>query len=321
MTTWVEVLVTMADGPRLPIRGVIRRTPDEPERVNFAYAGPAPVFVGIGDIVRIWRDGAKVRIETSDGRPTFVTDGETVWRFDDTDRPPLSSTPDRVRYLGTGSELVFARDARDWVGDDYTRPAGPIGDTEFLGRDCWVVDLAPPPRKQGLLRLVVDRESGAVLSESNTEGGHRIAYTEVTVGEPIDPAVFTWTGPSRDFDEEGRARSERHRAERANALDWFRTHVADALPTLRIPAMLSVDRILELDEDSGAFQAAVGAGPMHLMLARRPASGGPWTLHWHGTIHRWSADGFDWAVNLPGGELDAESLDVLQRALGQGTSS
>ncbi|WP_137725242.1 hypothetical protein [Prescottella subtropica] len=320
MTTWVEVLVTMTDGPSLPIRGVVRRTSDEPE--NLAFMGGSPIFVGIGDAVRIWRDGAKVRIETLGEQPLFVTDGETAWKFDGTEQPPLRGTIGQVRYLGTGREVVFTRNSRDWVGDDYARPAGPIREVEFLGRNCWVVDLAPPPRKEGLLRLLVDRASGAVLSESNTAGGHHVAYTEVTVGEPIDPAVFTWTGPSRDVDEEGRSRGEERRREHESRLDWFRIHVADELPTLRIPTALRLERMLELDEDTGAFQAAIGAGATHLMLARRPASDQPWVLRRaHGTIHRWSTDGFDWAVNLPDGELDAESLGVLQHALTQHTIS
>lgn len=308
----------MADGPSLPVHGTIRRTPDEPERVNFASVGPAPMLVGVGGEVRVWRDRARVRVETLDGQPVFVTDGETAWKFDEPGQPPLRSTSDRVRYLGTGSDLLVNRPATDWLGDDYTRPAGPVEDVTFLGRECWAVDLAPPPRKSGALRLTVDRESGAVLEERNDTAGFDVGYVELAVGPAIDPALFTWSGPARDLDEEGRARSEQRSAEQARQQEWFRANVADSLPVLRIPMPLTLERILHLDEDTGAFEAAVGTGAAHLVVARRPRSGKPWNLHWHGTVHRWSTDGYDWCVSLPAGELDAESLGALQAALGPG---
>lgn len=323
MTAWVEVLVTMADGPSLPLRGVIRKTPDTPERINFAYAADRePVVVGVGGgDVRVWRDRSRMRIETPDGRPVFITDGDSAWQFGPTDEPPIRSDARRVRYLGTGSELLSNRPAHDWLGDDYTRPAGPIEDVTFLGRDCWAVDLAPGPRKAGLLRIVVDRESGAVLEQRNDTADTGVAYTEITVGEPVGDEMFTWTGPSRDFDEERRARAELARADDANRLEWFHTNVADSLPVVRIPLPLRVENIHTLDAGTGAFQASIAAGFVTGMLARRPRSDQPWNLRWHGDVQRWSTDEFDWATILHQAELDADTLAALQAALHPGETA
>ncbi|WP_207390436.1 hypothetical protein [Rhodococcus sp. ABRD24] len=319
MTAWVEVLVSMADGPSLPIRGVIRKTENEPERINFAFAGDAPMFVGIGGgDVRIWRERSKVRVETLDGQPLFITDGITAWRFEQPDGPPLHSSAGRVRYLGTGGELLINRPAHDWLGDDYTRPAGPIETVTFLGRDCWAVDLVPPPRKTGLLRMVIDRESGAVLSEGNDTAETRVAYIELSVGDPVDPELFTWTGPTRDFDEEGRERAAVHRAERNEKREWFRTNVSDHLPNVRLAIPLRVEEVHTLDEETGAFQASIAAGFTSGMLARRPRSTEPWNLRWHNTAHRWSTDDHDWAVMVHQAELDGDALAALQDALHPG---
>ncbi|WP_031940197.1 hypothetical protein [Prescottella defluvii] len=334
MTAWVQVLVTMADGPSLPIRGVIRQTPDKPERINFAYVGQTPMFVGVGgDDVRIWRDRSKVRVENLDGHPLFITDGENAWRFDQPGQPPLRSTAERVRYLGTGSELLVNRPAHDWLGEDYTRPAGPIEDLAFLGRDCWSVDLLPPPRKTGLLRMVVDRETGAVLQSGNVgEGGNDgndgnapaeiwVRYVELTVGDPIDPELFTWSGPTRDFDEDRRGHAALHRAEQDRKREWFRTNISDTLPVLRVPLPLRIEELHTLDEETGAFQASMAAGFASGMLARRPRSDEPWNLRWHGSVHRWSTEGFDWAATLHGVDLDPDALAALQAALHPGEAA
>ncbi|QCQ92324.1 LolA family protein [Rhodococcus sp. SGAir0479] len=321
MTAWVEVLVTMSDGPRLPVRGTIRKSPDRPERINFAYAGEAPLYVAVGGDVHVWRDGPGMRIETLDGRPVFITDGESAWQFDGTGDPPLRSDARRVRYLGSGRELLVNRPAHEWLGDDYTRPAGPIEETTFLGRDCWAVDLAPGPRKSGVLRIVVDRESGVELEQRNVAADVRVAYADLTIGEPVDAGLFTWTGAERDFDEDRRQRAERDRAEDDRRLEWFRATVAADLPAVRVPLTPRVEAVHTLDETTGAFRASITAGLVSGMLARRVRSAEPWNLKWPGTVARWATSGFEWAVTLHGVDLDAAALGALQRALHPGQAT
>lgn len=323
MTAWVEVLVTMADGPNLPIRGVIRKTPDAPERINFATVGDRePMMVGVGSgNVRIWRDRSSVRVETVDGQPLFVTDGETAWQFGPPGEPPLRNAAHRVRYLGTGSDLLFNRAARDWLRDDHTRPAGPIEEIRFLGRDCWAVELAPGPHKSGVLRIVVDRETGAVLEQRNDSSGFCVSYVELQVGAATEPELFTWGGPARDQDEVRREQAAVQRAEHERRLEWFRDNVSDGLPVVRIPLPLRVSDLHSLDVETGAFQASVTAGFVSGMLARRPRSNQPWNLLWHAATHRWSTEEFDWALTLHDVTLDADALGAVQAALHPGQAA
>lgn len=323
MTAWVEVLVTMADGPSRPIRGVIRKTPDEPEPVRVFTAGdrmPLIVGVGSGD-VRIWRDHSKVRVESLDGQPLFITDGATVWQFEEPGMPPLESSAGRVRYRGTGHDLLFNRPAQDWVGGEHTRPAGPIGTTEFLGRACWTIDLAPGRYTEGTLRLVVDTETGAVLEQSNDASGFHVSYLELDVGDPVDPDLFTWSGPVTTFEERQREYAAQQEAERASRTEWFRDNVTDRSLTARVRVDLNVDETHTVDPETGAFTASLGTGVVNGLLARRPHSDEPWDLRWPGAVHRWSTDGFDWAVVLHQAELDADALAELQAALHPGETA
>ncbi len=323
MTAWVEVLVTMADGPSLPIRGVIRKTPDAPERINFATVGESePMIVGVGSgDVRIWRDRSSVRVETLDGQPLFVTDGETAWQFGPPDEPPLRNSADRVCYLGTGSDLLFNRPAHDWLRADHTRPAGPIEEIRFLGRDCWAVDLAPGPHKSGVLRIVVDRESGAVLEQRNDASGFRVSYVELEVGATTETGLFTWSGPARDHEEVRREQAAEQRAEHERRLEWFRDNVSDRLPIVQIPVPLRVLDLHSLDAETGAFQASVTGGFVSGMLARRPRSNQPWNLLWHNETHRWSTEEFDWAATLHDVVIDAGALGALQATLHPGQAA
>ncbi|MFC9516051.1 outer membrane lipoprotein carrier protein LolA [Nocardiaceae bacterium NPDC056970] len=323
MTAWVEVLVTMADGPSLPLRGVIRKTPDEPEPVRVFTAGdqmPLIVGVGSGD-VRIWRDHSKIRVESLDGEPLFITDGATVWNFEGPGQPPLEGSAGRVRYLGTGSDLLFNRPAQHWVGGDYTRPARPIGTTDFLGRHCWTVDLAPSRYKEGTQRLVVDTETGAVLEQSNDASGFRVSYLELAVGEPVDPDLFVWSGPVQTFEDRQREYAAQREAERESRTEWFRDSVTDQPLTARVRVELDIVETHTVDPETGAFTASLGTGVVTGLLARRPHSDQPWNLRWPGAVHRWSTDGFDWAVVLHQAELDADALAELQAALHPGEAA
>ncbi|MGF7119867.1 LolA family protein [Rhodococcus sp. BE178] len=323
MTAWVQVLVTMADGPSAPIRGVIRKMPDAPERVRIFTAGDRmPMIVGVGGgDVRIWRDRSKVRVETLDGQPLFITDGTTVWQFEQPGEPPLEGSAGRVRYLGTGSDLLFSRPAQDWVGSDYTRPAGLIGTTKFLGRRCWTVDLAPGRYKEGLLRMVVDAETGAVLAQGNDAVGSNVSYVELSVGEPVDPDLFTWSGPVCTFEDRQREYAAEREAERSSRTEWFRNNVTDRPLTARVLVDLSVVETHAVDPETGAFEASLDGGLATGILARRPRSDQPWNLRWQGTIHRWSTDKFDWAVVLHQAELDPDALTALQATLHPGETA
>lgn len=323
MTTWVEVLVTMADGPSLPVRGVIRKTPDEPEPVRVFTAGdhmPFVVDIGAGD-VRIWRDRSRVRVESLDGQPLFITDGETAWNFEGPGQPPLQGSANSVRYLGTGRDLLFNRPAHEWVGSRYTRPTGPVGARDFLGRHCWTVDLAPHRHEEGTRTLVVDAESGAVLQQGNETAGFHVSYIELTVGEPVDPDLFTWSGPVQTFENRQREYAAERESERASRTDWFRANVTDRPLSARVLVDLDIAETHTVDPETGAFEATLGSGATTGILARRQRSNRPWNLRWPGDVHRWSTDEFDWAVVVHQVELDADALAELQASLHPGETA
>ncbi|MFE3290572.1 hypothetical protein [Rhodococcus sp. NPDC059234] len=96
MTAWIEVLVTMVDGPTTSVQGIVRpyRPNDEPVRVYYATYGEDPVLLCLNpDGARLTRDGRKARLETLDGTVKFLYDGQTAWYFaEGSDRPLWSLT-------------------------------------------------------------------------------------------------------------------------------------------------------------------------------------------------------------------------------------
>jgi hypothetical protein len=317
MTRWIEVLVAMAEGPSEPVHGTVRTVDadSKPERVNFAYAGEPPMFVGLGaDDVRVWRDGSRTRIETTAGEPLFITDGTTAWRFEPDEELPLRADARRVHYLGAGRELAITRPASDWIGDDFTRPSGPVVDTEFLGRSCWEVELAPPPRKPDPIQIVVDKASGAVLQQRNDAAGWSVSYIDLDLGTPSGPELFNWNGPVRTNAEAQRAMRARQDADRESRLRWFADHVTASPLGITVAVPIDVSWV-HTHSDDGSFTANLGNGSISGMLARRPRIDTAWDLNWSGQVRMWSTTDFDWAVMLYDLAIDDDSLVQLQAAL------
>ena len=266
MTSWVEVLVRMVDGPDLPVRGVIVSANGSASPgsgtgwVSVAGAAP-PQFTGTsatpGESThrRVWRQGAKVRIERDDGSPILLCDGTTSWRFARDNPVPITAPGDAVRYAGNGTHLITRRPANDFAGNDFTRPTGPVRDATFLGRPVWEFELAAPPRKIGPLLQRVDVETGLVLHQRAADGSVD-EWTEFEIG-PIDDALFTWSGPSQTAEEEHRQVIARGDEERARRRQWFRDNVTDVPLRARIEVDLSVDYVHTFD-DNGAFEASIG---------------------------------------------------------------
>lgn len=78
-------------------------------------------------------------------------------------------------------------------GDDYWRADGPAVPCTVAGRDCWQVHLLPPERKNGLLELRIDDETGLVLRTGNAEHGFSAEVTALDVGES-GVAGRAWAG-------------------------------------------------------------------------------------------------------------------------------
>ncbi|HEX8079686.1 MAG TPA: hypothetical protein VF557_05715 [Jatrophihabitans sp.] len=263
-------------------------------------------------LTRAWRSGRRVRLERPDGRPSLIVGERSCWQFRGDDPVPVESPSSAVAYQGNGTQLLRRRKAGEFTGDDFTRPTGPVGQTTFLGRDAYTVELAPPAHKPFPIQLVVDGETGLVLQERNDGYGSVDEWAEIVVGEQLDDGLFRWQGPSRSEADE-RAEHEREwQADLAQRTDWFRANVTP-LP-LRLELDLSVH--VHVYEPDGSFEASIGES--HLgMLARRPSSGQDWQLGWSEVQHRWSSDGWDWALSIYDEAVTEAGLARLKQALGR----
>lgn len=330
MTEWVEVLKVLVDGPRVPVRGIVRTMNAEliGKSQTFGFIGAPPLMVGIdGHDVRVWRDGRRVRVEQPDGTPLFITDGETAWQFGADGATPTAAEAGRVYYHGPGAELLITRSAAEWLSDDFTRPARPVREVEYLGRRCWDVELAPPEHKPHPMQMVVDRDSGAVLEQRSDAFGFSVGFTEFAVGEDVDDSTFAWRGDAISMDEARAADRAAWEASRSAIQEdrrtWFTGNVADPSFTVSIPVQLTVSDFDELDEGDGGFSARLTSNwGWHLegTLLRRPRGPEPWNpgRGLDATIRRWSTERFDWACWLHGIALDDVTLAQLQAHLHPG---
>ena len=79
----MQVLLQMVHGPERTLRGVITSRDGagaSDRRVNWGVVGREniPVFTGDPgtDSHRVWRDGARLRVERPDGSPVLIADAE-----------------------------------------------------------------------------------------------------------------------------------------------------------------------------------------------------------------------------------------------------
>jgi hypothetical protein len=317
--SWAELVTLMVHGPDLPMRGLVR-SHDPEEEGWFAYVSEEPVLAGVRGGVesddeldrprRVWRDGARVRIEEAGGRPNLIADEDTVWQFQPDEDVPVAAPRRRLMFVYGGTSLLARRTAEGFLGDDSTRPTGPVGTTTFLGRRAWTVELAPPRHKPHPIQLVVDAETGLLLQKRNDGFGMVEEWVELTVGEDLDPALFTWTGPSRPIEDRRAADRAEHEADLARRAAWF----AERLGPAPVRAELELAPFVhDYDDETGAFHASLGDIGS---LARRPRSPDPWDPGFREVQHRWSTGRWDWALSFDEHRLTPEGLEALKRRLG-----
>jgi hypothetical protein len=327
--SWVHLLTLMVHGPGIgtdpepTVRGAIRSRPAAGQAPGFgwvAYAGQAPpVFTGMRHGVddysdapplRVWRDGSNIRIEEPDGRPNVIVGDELCWRFDPEHDTPVVSASVGVRYDGSGTHLLCRREPREFADFDFTRPMGPVGETTFLGRRAWTVELAPPRHKPHPIQLVVDAETGLILQQRNDGFGSVDEWVEFVVGERLDEHLFRWEGDARTDDDEQAALHVQHETDMLRRHEWFVANVA----RLPITVELALNVHVHQYDDTGAFQASLGERHQG-SLARRPHRDTAWELGWSDDTTFWSDDRWDWAVSLRD-QITPGGLEALQRQLG-----
>ncbi|MCZ4537831.1 hypothetical protein O4159_20720 [Gordonia terrae] len=323
MTAWIEVLKKIVDGPQVPVQGIISRAGPIDTGLLMGVVGEViPLYVAGLDDLQVWRDEPKVRVESMDGRPLVIFNGQTVWRFAHRESLPVQGAGREMGYVGPGRELLVTQPASRWVGNDFTTPDGPIRDIEYLGRPCWEVHLSPPAHKPHPMQLIVDQQTGAILQQRNDGFDIAVSFIEFTAGIPISQNTFEWDGPVRpprrlpDTDDfrSSFIPSQGHRKDEHQA--WFAEHVTTSPLTIQITATFTVTHLYHYDDD-GSFDAEIsGAGFIGGRLARRPRTSTIWHLNFRTDAPQaWSTTQHDWALELYTGPLDQPSLATVQHLL------
>ena len=185
---WAALLTLMVHGPdpEPTLRGTIRSSPDKSAAELDGDGSSSPED---SSWLRVWRDGHRLRVEDSEGNVSLVVGNDTCWHFDGhPDRPVMSGCG-----ITHGPWLLTRRDPSDFIGDDLTRPTGPVGSTTFLGRTAWTVELAPPAHKPYPIQLTGDAETGIVLQERNDGFGTAVEWVELQVKSSGNPPGLWWS--------------------------------------------------------------------------------------------------------------------------------
>lgn len=337
--TWLELVLLMVHGPgRLPddgspepsVHGTIRSVEGSggPRGVGWIGRSPSdvPALTGQGPSggrqeVRAWRDGARVRVEEVDGTPSFITDGTATWTFSPGE-PPFAAQGRSTVFAGRGTHLLARRTSRDALEGDLARPAGPARATAHLGRAAWEMELSAGGGEEHPLHVMVDAATGLVLEQRIDAVGAVDAWPELTVGDELDDALFTWQGPTggRDPLEALIERSEdRRRAERAAEARWWARNVDQhqASAVVEVELDLTLSAVHERGRD-GSLQASTSGHEAR--VARRPRSERPWDLRRSGEppAHRWSTDRWDWAFRLHEDVLTEVGYGAVEGCFGDG---
>ena len=210
------------------------------------------------------------------------------------------SPADRVRYGGHGTELLWHHDGERLLGEYARRPLSAVEPTELLGRAAWSVRVGPPSGKTFTSLWVVDAETGLLLRDYNELAGSVDEWVELVVGEPLDPALFAWDGPSvpeAEYEAVAEAaRDARHEQDMASRR-------AGSPPTSR-PLPLRFDVLLSvLRAQLGRRDGRIPRHPRQRHRARWLAdrtSDEPWDVGSYGQSHQWTDGPWDWALLLVG---------------------
>ena len=296
---WAELEPLVYDGPddEVVVRGGIEELRGRDRSVMLVHVA-----------------GARARLSDEDGQPWLISDGVTMWRRSEAEM--IAAPYDGPAWSGRGSELAHHRSRHDVDLFGFGQPIGPIERTEYLGRPAWRLAFAAPTHKPYDMHVVIDAATGLTLE--HRFGDAVIArWTAFVTGEPMDPALFRWDGPSTSIEEMRAAQWREHEADMARRAAWFANHVTDEPLSV---AGESIGVLVHRWLADGSFDASLDGG-LDGALARRPRSSAWWRLGWSDVTHRWSDDTWDWALAIwdedQASGLDASAIARLVRALGR----
>lgn len=263
---------------------------------------------------RLVRRGNLLREEDLDGTVNLVVGMDATW-FRDPEAGAmrvqfreLQRYVDYVHSWPGGLDVGGPRPSwARWAGTDFTRPTGPVTETQFFGRPAWAVELAPPSHKPYPLQLVVDGETGVLLRKTNADFGTVEEFVELDLQPDLSDALFVWDGPVKPFQSRADHEAE-EQAEREQRRAWLRQR---GLATLRVPIDFEVD-LHDWDDVSGSLYADIYE-TVSAALIRRAHSDTPWeepeTTHYPHSW-RWSGGSWDWffASDFRLTELDLQAI-------------
>ncbi|OYD69910.1 hypothetical protein [Rhodococcus sp. OK302] len=325
MTTWIEVLIAMVDGPQHPVSGVVKpyRNTDEPLHLYYGSYGEEPILLVLPPCgIRLSRWGNRFRIESLDGALMLCADGTTVWDFRDNPDRPRQTKQERMYFFGPGRALVLGRPAEHWVGERAPKPIGLVSDIEFLGRRCWSVTLAACTdrrrRRQVDQEIIVDAETGAVVAQHSTDGIEAASYIDLDVTDTLDPDLFRWDGPVVT-DEDSRQLAGRPSPNRQQlGAEWFRENVT--ADPIEVPVLVDLSpRMVDVhNADTGEFTVYLGDMThqgLPAWITRRVRSEKPWKVGLPQFQIFWSTSKFDWTAVVSTGRIDEDAVRQLQQWL------
>lgn len=263
---------------------------------------------------RLARRARLMRKEQLDGTVTLIVGEQTTWfRDSETGRMRLRTHEghphaDNARAPIGGLDVGGPRPSWErWTGTDFTRPTGPVTETEFLGRPAWAVELAPPSHKPHPLQLVVDAATGLLLRKTNRDFGTVEEWVDFELDPDLPDALFVWDGPADPVPSRADREAE-HQAEQAQRSAWLARR---GLATLWLPIECDVD-LHDWDDESGSLYADIYT-TVSATLIRRPASTTPWaqpdsTNYAHSW--RWRDTTWDWflATDTPLTQSDLAAI-------------
>ncbi|WP_194827873.1 hypothetical protein [Nocardia sp. XZ_19_231] len=324
MTHWVEVLLKIVDGPQRTVVGVARAAHADigPRVVYDAHHGIAPSYVGFGlGEVRLFRQGRKTRMESLDGKPVFISDGQKCWVFQTGQDDPIETNELNTRIHNPGRELIVSRPVEHWARPGLTRPIRPIEEVEFIERRCWAVELKTG-RDSSPEVLTIDIETGTVLKQDCQKGS--AAYVECAVSETLPDSTFTWTGPVR-MPRNVHAEDMARRVERSKRnMEWFRDNVSSERMQASVLVDFTPTEVRRDPEHPDSFEADFEKGAGRLWRRARSSEDWllpvNWTRHYPTPIRAWSTQNFDWAcaAGLGPDSLTDATLMELQHSLHPG---
>lgn len=259
---------------------------------------------------RVWRNGELCRRESMDGRVLGIVGQSIRWaRYQGDEEftafPRSTSSFAPIGGLDPGGERPsFSR----WDGTDFTRPAGPVEPTEFLGRPAWQVELAPPAHKPYPIQLTVDAATGLVLRNANRDFGRVSEWTELEIGVDLPDELFVWDGPAKP----PRDHEAEHEAEMAERQAWLDAHGIVLDVPLRVTPMLH-----DWNDETGAFQLSFDERADG-SLVRQPLDEPSGEALNYPYMYRWTDSRWAWALGVDEPIAD-EQLTLLKVQLAKST--